>query len=122
MGQPGEPVAAMEINPLWEVHPAQVKECLDKKVPMLLLDVRRQGEWDTVHLPGARLVPLDQLHLRLEELESWKDRRVVVYCHHGVRSLRGTKFLRDKGFTDIHSMAGGIDAWSLIVDPALRRY
>ena len=112
----------LKINPEWEVHPTQVKGWLDQSADMLLLDVRRQREWDLVHLPGATLLPLDQLAAQAATLAAWKDRRVVVHCHHGVRSLNGTAILRQLGFTNVHSMAGGIDAWSLLVDPTVARY
>jgi rhodanese-related sulfurtransferase len=59
---------------------------------------------------------------RLAELEAWRDKPIVVHCHHGVRSLRVAKFLREKGFAHAQSMKGGIDAWSVEVDPAVPRY
>ena len=110
------------INPEWEVHPAQVKEWLDRHEELLVLDVRRPNEWDVTHLAVAKLIPLDQLPARTAELAAWKDRRIVVHCHHGVRSLNAAAILRQAGFANVHSMAGGIDAWSLIVDPGVRRY
>lgn len=112
----------LNINPAWEVHPSEVKASLSRHADLLILDVRRQNEWDTTHLDGATLIPLDQLAARASELAPWKNRPIVVHCHHGVRSLSATALLRKLGFTNVHSMAGGIDAWSLIVDPAVRRY
>lgn len=112
----------LNVNPEWEVHPAQVKQWLDQHEEVLILDVRQPKEWNTTHIEGATLIPLDQLDAKASTLEDWKNRRIVVHCHHGVRSMNGTALLRAKGFGNVHSMAGGIDAWSLIVDPGVRRY
>ena len=117
----GKP-ASLPVNPAWEVHPTQVHEALARHDDLLLLDVRRQNEWDASHLPSATLIPLDQLPARAAELAPWKTRPIVVHCHHGVRSLNATALLRKLGFTNVHSMAGGIEAWSLLVDPSIPRY
>ena len=87
-----------------------------------LLDVREAWEHDVASLPGARLVPLGELPERLEELADWRDTDVVVYCHHGVRSAHAIGFLRHHGFTRLHNLTGGIDRWSLEVDPKVPRY
>ncbi|MGN6368418.1 MAG: rhodanese-like domain-containing protein [Phycisphaerae bacterium] len=113
----------LEINPEWEVHPAQVKECLQTPAKPTLLDIRRPDEFEKAHIDGALFIPMHELQARLEkELTSLKDQPLVVFCHHGARSLRVAYFLRQQGFTNVHSMAGGIDAWSLIIDPAVPRY
>jgi adenylyltransferase/sulfurtransferase len=113
----------LNINPEWEVHPADVQQRLQRGEDLLLLDVRQVREWNASKIAGATLVPLHELDKRVEaELADWKARPIVVYCHHGVRSINGTAILRRHGFTDAHSLAGGIDAWSLIVDPAIPRY
>ncbi len=112
----------LTINPEWEVHPAQVKKWVDEKRELLILDVRRPNEFVTTKIEGTLLIPLQELDQRAEEIAAWKDRPVVVHCHHGVRSMNGTAILRKLGFRNVHSMAGGIDAWSLMVDPAVRRY
>jgi rhodanese-related sulfurtransferase len=59
---------------------------------------------------------------RLADLEPHRGSRIVVHCHHGVRSLRVARFLRERGFAQAQSMAGGIEAWSLEIDPATPRY
>jgi adenylyltransferase/sulfurtransferase len=112
----------ININPEWEVHPAEVQERLARGEDLLVLDVRRLNEWNTAKIEGAKLIPLQELDQRANEIAEWKNRPVVVHCHHGVRSMNGTAILRKAGFTNVHSMAGGIDAWSLIVDPAVPRY
>jgi adenylyltransferase/sulfurtransferase len=112
----------LAVNPAWEVHPAEVQERLKRGEEMLVLDVRRLPEWHTAKIEGATLIPLNELDARAGELAAWKDKPIVVHCHHGVRSMNGTAILRKLGFKNVHSMAGGIDAWSLIVDPAVPRY
>jgi rhodanese-related sulfurtransferase len=88
----------------------------------LLLDCRKQDEWDHVHIAGATLVPMSEIAGRLGELQEHRGGEVVVYCHHGGRSLRVARFLREQGFAKAQSMAGGIDAWAEIIDPSLPRY
>ena len=87
-----------------------------------LVDCREPAEWDIVHLSDAVLLPMSEIAARIGELEAVREKRIVVYCHHGGRSLRVTQFLRQQGFHTAQSMAGGIDAWALEVDPAMPRY
>lgn len=86
-----------------------------------LLDVRFPHEHQYVALPGSLLIPLPELDERVDELEALRGRPVVVYCHHGVRSLDGTAFLRALGLEAV-SLRGGIDLYALRVDPSLPRY
>jgi molybdopterin/thiamine biosynthesis adenylyltransferase/rhodanese-related sulfurtransferase len=86
----------------------------------LLVDVREPAEWEVARLPGARLVPLATLPRAIATLE--REREVVVYCHHGVRSDLAARWLRQQGFERVRNLAGGIDRWSLEVDPATPRY
>ena len=87
-----------------------------------LLDVREFEEFEIVALPNARLVPLGQIPARVEQIADWKNEPVVVYCHHGIRSMHAINFLTHAGFTDLTNLSGGIDAWSREVDPKLPRY
>ena len=92
---------------------------------MVLLDCRRLDEWETARINGAVLIPMDQVERRADELEDEdgsRRREIVVYCHHGVRSMRVAATLRALGFANVKSMAGGIDAWSAGVDPSVPRY
>jgi rhodanese-related sulfurtransferase len=86
-----------------------------------LLDVRFPQEHEYVALPGSVLIPLPELEERADELEAFRGRPVVVYCHHGVRSVSGTAFLRSRGLEAV-SLQGGIDLYSRMVDPSLPRY
>ncbi len=105
-----------------EVQAAELRAALERGEDLLLLDVREPGEFSVAKIEGARLLPLGELEARLGELAAWRDRRVVVHCHHGVRSLRGAAVLREHGFRKVESLAGGIEAWSLTVDPSVPRY
>jgi rhodanese-related sulfurtransferase len=65
---------------------------------------------------------MQELPERLNEIEAWRLRRIVVHCHHGIRSLRVTNWLRQQGFEQAQSMRGGIAAWSNDVDPSVPTY
>ncbi|MGE9292842.1 MAG: molybdopterin-synthase adenylyltransferase MoeB [Puniceicoccales bacterium] len=86
----------------------------------ILLDVREGFEREICQLPDSQHIPLGQLPAQASALP--KDAEIIVYCHHGARSLRATKYLRDVGFDKAVSMAGGIDAWALEIDPSMTRY
>jgi adenylyltransferase/sulfurtransferase len=90
--------------------------------PTYLLDVRQPWEHARVALPGSVLVPLGDLPSRVVTLAPPDGALVVTYCHHGVRSLDAAMFLETQGWSGVASLAGGIDAWSCEVDPALARY
>lgn len=103
-----------------QIQPADLKRMLDAGQPVVLLDVRQPDEHALCTLPGSVLIPLGELASRVDEVEPG-GAPVVVYCHHGVRSLRGAAILLNAGI-DAASLAGGIDRWSLAVDPAVPRY
>ena len=90
--------------------------------PFLLLDCREPDEHALTRIEGAVLIPMRTIPERLAELEPRRGDRIVVHCHHGVRSLRVARFLRERGFAAAQSMAGGIEAWALEIDPSLPRY
>jgi rhodanese-related sulfurtransferase len=105
-----------------EVDCQTVKALQDAKETFLLLDCRREDEYQTASIPGAILIPMDQLAARSGELAPYREGRIVVHCHHGGRSLRVAQWLRQQGFSQAQSMAGGIDAWSELIDPKVPRY
>jgi rhodanese-related sulfurtransferase len=117
-------------QPDWEVTPRDVKRGMDAGEyagpdGVLLLDCRRADEWAIAKIEGAVLVPMDQIGGRLTELEgktTGRERVIVVQCHTGRRSLRVAAALRQAGFSDVKSMAGGIEAWSVDIDPRVARY
>lgn len=105
-----------------EISPAELKRRLDAGDPLVLLDVRLPWEHKLVSLPGATLAPLQALPVQLDALvPTLEDKEVVVFCHHGVRSLSGAAILRARGI-DACSLEGGIDAWAAQIDPSLGRY
>jgi rhodanese-related sulfurtransferase len=107
-----------------EISPPEAAALLREAEPgaVLLLDCRTPEEHATARIAGAVLLPMQELPERVGELDAWKGRRILVHCHHGVRSLRVTHWLREKGFAAVTSVHGGIDAWSTDVDPAVPRY
>jgi rhodanese-related sulfurtransferase len=103
-------------------EPIELAKALKEDPEIKLLDVREFHEFEWVHLPTARLLPLSELAARYHELNDWKDSKVVVYCHHGIRSMHAIQFLKMQGFTNTVNLTGGIDAWSLAVDSNCPRY
>ena len=88
-----------------------------------LIDCREEDEFALCRIPGAELIPLSRFPEEARNrLLSDQARPVVVYCHHGMRSLQATNYLRQLGLDQVWSMAGGINAWSLEVDPEVPRY
>jgi rhodanese-related sulfurtransferase len=88
----------------------------------LLVDVRQPWEHELARLPGSLLLPLHELPSRTAEVPPDPGQLVVCYCHHGVRSLRAAEVLAGAGVAGVVSLAGGIDAWSLQIDPSVPRY
>ena len=105
-----------------EVRPRALAVRLGAGEDVLLLDVREPFEAEIARIPGALLIPLGQLEARLSELDPWRGRDVVVHCRTGGRSRRACELLRSKGFERVSNLAGGIEAWALEVDPAMKRY
>ena len=105
-----------------EISAAELRAALDAGDELLLLDVREPAEYEIARIEGARLLPLGEVEVRCHELADWRERRVVVHCHHGIRSAQGCEILRNHGFQRVENLAGGIEAWSLTVDPAVPRY
>lgn len=97
----------------------ELKVALDEGTDLFLLDVREKHEHAVANLNGY-LIPLGTLPTRIGELDPSK--RIVVYCHHGIRSMYAVRFLNEAGFTNVLNLTGGIDAWSREIDPTVRRY
>jgi rhodanese-related sulfurtransferase len=115
----------MSNSPILEISAADAASLLQRTPPsaaLLLLDCRTPEEHATAKIAGSLLLPMQELAERVGELAAWRDRPIIVHCHHGMRSLRVAKWLREQGFSFAQSMQGGIDAWSTDVDPAVPRY
>lgn len=109
----------------WEVTPRQTAALMAGESKPLLLDCRLVEEWEQCRIDGAKLFPMQTIVQQAEDVQDaagGKEKPIVVYCHHGRRSLQVTATLRGLGFTDVRSMAGGIDLWSLDIDGAVKRY
>jgi rhodanese-related sulfurtransferase len=102
-----------------EISASKVADWMKAKKEFHFLDVRREDEREAASLGGMH-IPLHELENRFEELPRDK-KPIIVYCHHGVRSLYATQFLKYHGF-DVLSLAGGIDLWSREIDPSIPRY
>ena len=89
---------------------------------LLLIDVREQFEFELARIEGSRLIPLSELPDALSELEDWRNRPIVVHCHHGPRSRAACELLLSGGFSRVDNLEGGIEAWSTDVDPSVSRY
>lgn len=104
------------------LQPQELFQLLKTQQPVYLLDVRLPVEHEFVALPNSVLIPIQELPGRWHEVQPKPNEKLVVYCHHGVRSWHAAAFLEQQGFTDVHSLEGGIDAWALDVDQEMRRY
>jgi len=104
----------------WEIDVRALAELRTDGAGPVLLDVRTQGEWALCRIEGAHLVPLPELERRLDELDPAAD--IVVYCHVGIRSAFAVELLRRHGFRTVRNLTGGIEAWSVSVDPSVPRY
>lgn len=110
-----------ELLPI-ETDVAAVNAMITSAEDFLLLDVRETNEYDVAKIDGSVLLPMSELSARASELDAHRERLIVVHCHHGGRSLQVTHALRGAGFTRVQNMAGGIDAWSQLIDSGVPRY
>ena len=85
-----------------------------------MLDVREPWEWQLARIDGAEHLPMGQIPAAVDDLD--KTRPTVIICHHGTRSLQVVAFLQRQGFTNLHNLQGGIDAWSREIDSAVALY
>jgi rhodanese-related sulfurtransferase len=105
----------------FEITPGAVKALLDQHTSFTLLDVRELWEFEAARIVGARLIPMGDIPSRAHQ-ELDPEAHIVVVCHHGVRSMSVTNWLRQQGFENAQSLRGGIDAWSREVDPKVPTY
>ncbi len=113
-------LAAHEADQKTQILPAEVAARLRSGEQIPLIDVRSREEWDAVHIDGATFFTQE---LMQEIMSEWpKDREIIFVCHHGVRSLDAASYFEGHGFEHVRSMKGGIDAWSVEVNPELSRY
>jgi rhodanese-related sulfurtransferase len=107
----------------YEVTPQAAKEQLTDRKQATLIDVREPAECALAGIEGAELIPMGSVPAELQKLEGLADSGdLLILCHHGVRSMQVTMWLRARGIENCYSVAGGIDRWSCEVDPSVPRY
>ncbi|MAG32803.1 MAG: molybdenum cofactor biosynthesis protein MoeB [Deltaproteobacteria bacterium] len=112
------------------IAPAEMRQCSASELAarrasdasLVLLDVREAEEVETASIEGARWIPLAELEARIGELIPLKEEPIIVHCHHGGRSEKAVRLLLERGFARAENLDGGIEAWSLTVDPLVPRY
>ncbi|VTS06565.1 rhodanese-like domain-containing protein [Tuwongella immobilis] len=105
-----------------EIMPQELAARLQAGEKITLLDVRHEWEHAIAALPESQLIPLPILRQELDQIDPTETHLLVVYCHHGVRSLTGAAIVEMTGRTNVVSLHGGIDAWSQWIDPSIARY
>jgi rhodanese-related sulfurtransferase len=110
----------MDTSDSMEITPAEMRERLDRGENFLLVDVREPWEYELCRIEGAKLLPMGSIPQNLQALDVDED--VVCYCHHGMRSMDVAVWLRGQGVQRAKSLAGGIERWSLEIDPRVPRY
>ncbi|MGA3350693.1 MAG: rhodanese-like domain-containing protein [Candidatus Sulfotelmatobacter sp.] len=105
----------------YEITVEEVKTKIENWVVFTLLDVREPWEFETAHMEGVKLISMGDIPARAHQELDPED-HIVVVCHHGVRSMNVTAWLRQQGFEKAQSMRGGIDAWSRQVDATVPTY
>ena len=100
----------------------EVSEWLASPAAPRLVDCREEDEWQICRIEGAELAPLSSFGDEARQRFTDKQQHIIVYCHHGMRSLRAAEWLRANGFARAQSMRGGIESWADLVDPEMARY
>jgi rhodanese-related sulfurtransferase len=105
----------------YEVSVAEVKSMRDAEQEITLLDVREPWEIDVARISGSKHIPMGDIPARFNQ-ELDPDNHIIVVCHHGVRSMNVTAWLRQQGFEKVRSLRGGIDRWSREIDSSVPLY
>ena len=132
-GEPGRPRPESDLDdrglpkgyafkPDWEVTPREVKNMLDRRDDFIFIDCRLPNEHQITHIEGATLIPLQQIAQRFSELRGNENKKVIVHCRSGQRSMQFAQILKQQGFKDAKSMAGGILLWNKDVNPGGPQY
>jgi len=103
-----------------QIEPMELKVKMDTGTKVLVVDVREPWEHQIASIAGATLVPLNSLPANLKLFEGADE--VVIFCHHGMRSLNAAAWLRSQGVDGARSLTGGIERWSAEIDPKVPRY
>jgi sulfur-carrier protein adenylyltransferase/sulfurtransferase len=111
-----------QFKPDWELIPREVKAMLDRGEKFVFIDCRLPNEYQITHIDGTTLIPLQQIGQRIGEIRQHANEKVVVHCKSGARSMQFTQILRQQGFKDVKSMAGGILLWNKDINPGGPQY
>jgi rhodanese-related sulfurtransferase len=103
-----------------QLDPQALRDRLAAQTPPIVLDVREPEEIQIARFPGALEIPMGDVPTRFRELDPAKE--IVIVCHHGMRSAQVAGYLVQQGFVRVSNLAGGIDAWALLVDRSIARY
>lgn len=106
--------------PIQSIHPTQLTQLLQTRPDTILLDVREDSETAICQIAGSLHIPMNLIPLHHNELPD--DAPIVVYCHHGIRSLNVARYLEHIGFDDLYNLSGGIEAYAAEVAPDMARY
>jgi len=98
----------------------ELKQKMDARETFMLVDVREPYEYEIARIEGSRLIPLGELETHVSDLP--RTGTLVLQCHSGGRSEQATRLLQEAGFENVYNLEGGIDAWSIEIDPAVPRY
>jgi adenylyltransferase/sulfurtransferase len=116
-----QPAISIEPSPLEEISAVELKRRLDENKELQLIDVREPNEYEIARISGSRLIPLNQVVSRMNEIDPSKE--TVVHCKGGVRSAKAIEGLKKAGFSGkLINLRGGITAWSDDVDPSVLKY
>ncbi len=106
-------------NEILQITVKELKRRIDAGENPYILDVREPWEYAIAQI-GGRLIPQNEVPQRIAEID--REREVIVHCHSGIRSQRVAEFLKQSGFPRVANLAGGINAWSVEIDPKVPKY
>lgn len=105
----------------YEIAPEELQSLLEANSDVVVLDCRELWEFETARLANSQHIPMNDIPARFNQ-ELDPEKHIVVICHHGVRSMNVTAWLRQQGFEKVQSLRGGIDRWARQVDPKVPVY
>jgi rhodanese-related sulfurtransferase len=105
-----------------EITVQDLAERISKGTPQQIVDVREDWEREICQIPGSIHIPMNSVPQRAPEFKAPEGGEIVIYCHGGVRSMMVAGFLEQNGHKGVASLAGGIEAWSVEIDPGVPRY
>lgn len=106
-----------------EIQASELAKLLADQAPIFLLDCREDYEHKIARIEPSELIPMNTIPNNLNRIEGLAEgKQLIVYCHHGVRSLNTVVWLRRQGLENAVSLSGGIERWSMEIDPKVPRY